>query len=178
LQAPRLRTLDCRDLVPRSVLECDLDAAGMGRVTATLKKFGEELGAFIERGTQLEKMHLASSSMPDASFLRILERIRGLRHLHLEDSFVSNSLIFNLIQEKPGKTSSLCPVLQTIILDSCPLVSGKMLIDFIQSRKLRPFPITSLSVGRCNLINAQHVQTLRNVDPEKLQVALIPDVEC
>jgi hypothetical protein len=175
LQTPSLHTLEFRNLVPYSALECGIDT---DRITAAQEDFGGELAAFIERGTQLERMHLERSSIPDASFIRILKQIRDLRHLHLTDSFTSNSLILGLIQKKLGKRSLLCPELQNIILDSCPRVSGNTLIEFIQSRQSTPFPVTSLSIARCSLVNAQHVQILKSIDPERLRVHVIPDIEC
>lgn len=174
LQTPSLRTLHFYNLVPYSALECDVDT---DRITTAQEDSGAELAAFIVRGSQLEVMHLECSSIPDTSFIQILKRIHNLRYLRIKDSFISDSLIRGLIQQSHDK-SLLCPVLQNVILDSCPLVGGNMLIEFIRSRKPTPFPITSLSITRCSLVSAQHVQILKSIDPERLRVHAIPYVKC
>lgn len=175
LRTPSLRTLDLRGLIPCDKLKYDIDADG---IPLAMKEFGGELVAFIEHGTRLETVHLEHSSISDASFIRILKSTPYLRHLLLIDASTSDSLILGLIPKKVDKKPKRCPALQDITLDLCPQLTGNTLIEFVQSRRSTPFPITSLNVRHCSLVNAEHVRILRDIDPERLRVHVIPEVDC
>jgi hypothetical protein len=178
LDTPNLRTLRAQNLVPYVTLSNRLDLDGMRGVNAAMERFGGNLGTFIRRnGLELDTLYLNCSSIPDASLLQLLASNRILRHLHLIDSFVGEPFMLGLVQNKQDTDSPICPVLEFITLESCPLLNGTMVIDFIRSRNSGPSPITSLTIGRCAMVSAAHMQILRTIDPERLRVKVVPEID-
>lgn len=178
LDTPNLRALRAQNLVPYGTLSNHLDLDGMRGVNAAMERVGGNLAAFIRRnGFELNTLYLNCSSIPDASLLQLLTSNRSLRHLHLIDSFVGETFTLGLAQNMQDTDKPVCPVLESIILESCLLLSGKMVIDLIRSRNSGPSPITSLTIGRCTMVNAAHIQILRTIDPERLRVNVVPEID-
>jgi len=178
LDTPNLRTLRAQNLVPYYTLLNCLDLEGIRGVNAVMERFGGNLATFIRRnGLTLNTLYLNCSSIPDTSLLQLLTSNRILRHLHLIDSFVGEPFMLGFAQNTQDMDMSICPVLESITLESCPLLSGKMVIDFIRSRNSSPSPIRSLTIGRCAMVNAAHIQILRTVDPERLRVNVVPEID-
>lgn len=178
LDTPNLRTLRAQNLVPYGTLSNRLDLDGMRGVNAAMERFGGSLTVFIRRnGLELNTLYLNCSSIPDASLLQLLTSNRILQHLHLIDSFVGEPFALGIAQNMQGTDRPICPMLESITLESCPLLSGKTVIDLIRSRNSGPSPITSLTIGRCAMINAAHMQILRTIDPERLRVNVVPEID-
>jgi hypothetical protein len=97
LDTPKLRAPHVQDIGTYNRLSYLLDDFRMHGVSATMRRFGGILAAFIgPSGNVLETMCLKCSPVPDSSLLQTLTTIPTLRHLRLVDSFVGELFMVGL----------------------------------------------------------------------------------
>ena len=123
----------------------------------TLEQFGGMLVAFTRMSGTI---CLKCSPILDVSFLRMLPEFYNLRNLHLADSFIGDQFMLSPARNIQDTNWPTCPMLESLVLESCPLSSGKV-IDLMRSRNSGPLPITPLTIGCCSVVNAIFRSLLR-----------------
>jgi hypothetical protein len=180
LFTPKLASLALREFMPYALMDI-LARGGLGAeiVRKRMGLLGGVLETFFGRGTEIKEFFWECSPTTDESFLRVLNHLPGLSILHLKKSLIDRLAITGLSRVNTtcnDNTTPLCPKLQVLTFDSCPLIDSDSLYELLCSRSTSAssLSITTMDISRCELVKEAHVQKLRTVDPERSTISFSP----
>ncbi|TFK41999.1 hypothetical protein BDQ12DRAFT_732752 [Crucibulum laeve] len=131
-------------------------------------KLGPILHQFVQNTPTIQRLSLEGAVVSDKSLLLTLKCLSNLTHLTLVSWPISKEGILGLscrFTETP-----ICPRLKTISLYSCDLIPPSPLLVCLQTRREKGHPIRTLVVLDCEQILPDHLDSIREVDPENLIV--------
>ena len=120
---------------------------------------GASLAQFIEQSSPpLEYLELHDVDIPTGDFPRILAGLPDLQELRLHESEIEDDVIARL-----KGAEGLCPRLARLDLRWCDLLTGRALVELVQSRKdiqERASPLEEVAVLNCSFVNEHDVMDL------------------
>lgn len=138
-----------------------------------MKNLGQTLQDFISFTKDLQTLRLQSSHIPDISLLPILAGVPALKHLQIIDSFIGRKFATGIIRDSKDTDLPMCPKLRSLHLESCPLLSGELLMDLVQARNSSSSPLATLNIGSCDLVEARHLNALSLINPLQLEILIL-----
>ncbi|KII93293.1 hypothetical protein PLICRDRAFT_694502 [Plicaturopsis crispa FD-325 SS-3] len=168
MEAPRLRTLHINGAMAPTDMSRRRDLGHrMDVIMEAIKKFGEILTAFLERGNAIEDLRLESSQLVDDAFLRVLELAPRLSALQLGDSLADAKAFAGLARSRN---------LQRVGFEACPFLTDKMLVDFIRDKNASELslPLTEVDVRACPLVTSSAMVKVYELGGSKLRTHFSP----
>ncbi|KDQ63086.1 hypothetical protein JAAARDRAFT_202597 [Jaapia argillacea MUCL 33604] len=189
IHAPQLLTLDLGGRIPESVLESMRKESSGGQQSMRemlniMETFGVALGSFSTRSPFIRHLTLDGVHVKDRFLITALKNLPYVVELCLRDSFISGLALGALSRVGPPhkdgvrsptalKSPVLCPDLRRLSLDTCPLLTGKMVQDLVKARTSSSL-ITNLDIHRCKLVGEVDVVVVKELGPYAMRVEFTP----
>ncbi|KDQ63087.1 hypothetical protein JAAARDRAFT_53314 [Jaapia argillacea MUCL 33604] len=171
IRAPHLHSL--------SIIQSRQISATDGPKSETWRRVGKGFQRFAENSPSLEKLSLARIDILDVQLVAALGSLHWLRELCLRELFVSRVALAPLSRlgtplraevdtSIPRITTVLCPHLERVRFERCPLLTGDMLCELVAARSSASSTqkLLLLGVHKCNSVNSEDIAIVRQVDSQ------------